>query len=106
MNELENNKKKAPRITEAEKLIITNAYADGTPPHKIAEVLKRPASTIRSMMSRIRSIAGLPVKEKISKTKISGGMGLAIKEAVRENQKLGYRSLPGVLQNKLPNELW
>ena len=49
---------------------------------------------------------GLPAKLKVSKSKITAAIGLAIKNAVRDSPKAGLVRIKGLVMKSLPNEPW
>jgi len=49
---------------------------------------------------------GLPAKLKVSKSKITAAIGLAIKNAVRDSPKAGLARIKGLIIKSLPNEPW
>jgi hypothetical protein len=70
-----------------------------TPVSMIAKVLGVELTTATSFYTRFMKNFGLPAKLKVSKSKITAAIGLAIKNSVRDSPK-------GLVMKSLPNEPW
>jgi transposase len=94
------------KLTEYQKVRITDCYERSIPVVQIATVLGVKESTIMSFRSRFMKDFGLPPKVMRKRTKIGGAMGLAIKKVIRDNPKYGLRKVAGLVQFELPNQPW
>ena len=94
------------RLTEFEKARIIAGYEAETPVSMIAKVLGVKLTTATSFYSRFMKNFGLPAKLKVSKSKITAAIGLAIKNAVRDSPKAGLARIKGLIIKSLPNEPW
>ena len=61
----------------------------------IGIALNADSSSVRMAHYRARKIAGLPPKEKLSKSSVKGRLALLAKKIVLENPKITYRDIPG-----------
>ena len=66
---------------------ITNGYNNEISPNIIAIVLGLKRSTVSSFWCRFKNVEGLPPKIKIRKSKISGPLGIRIKDYISETPK-------------------
>lgn len=99
-------RKRAQKLTSADKQQILDSYDKGTPPSVIASVLGKSTGQIKMFYSRFKPIRDLPPKVQLPKGKIQGRMALVLKKLVGDNPKLGIRKLPQKLQEAMPGELW
>ena len=74
-------------ITDEQKRYIANGYNNEISPNIIAIVLGLKPSTVSSFWCRFKKVEGLPPKIKIRKSKISGPMGIIIKDYISETPK-------------------
>jgi hypothetical protein len=99
-------KQRSPKLTDYQKVRILEGYDKGITLNVLSEVLGIPVSTITSFKSRFMADIGLPVKEKLRKTKITGTMGVQIKKIARTCKHTGSRKMVQLLKKELPNESW
>jgi transposase len=98
--------KRGPKLTNYQKTRILAAYEEGTENALVARVLGVNASQITTFRSRFMGDFGLPPKEKISKSKISGRMGVVLKKVVQEHPKFGLKKFVQKLKEELPDEIY
>jgi transposase len=74
-------------ITDEQKRYIANGYNNKISPNIIAIVLGLKSSSVSSYWCRLKKVEGLPPKIKIRKSKITGSMGIKIKDYISETPK-------------------
>jgi hypothetical protein len=89
-------------LNDTKKALIVKGYTDGTPLKVISSLIGKPIGTIKSFHSRWKAIQGLPPKEKKSRTRIKGRLGLAIKNITSENSRLSSRKIARKLVDSVP----
>jgi transposase len=97
-------KRRAKKLTEAEKQNIIEAYDNGISPSVTSGIIGKSTSAIKSFFSRFKLNRSLPPKDNLPKGIIQGRMALQLKKIVKEHPKLGIRKLTQKLREYMPNE--
>ena len=82
-------------FTDEEISKIFHLKSNGFTWKNIGIALEAAPSTVRKAYYNTRKRAGLPPKEKLSKSTVSGRLALIAKKIVFENPKIPYRDIPG-----------
>ena len=88
-------------ITNDQKQLIMQSYADGIAPSIISKVIGKSVASIKMFYSRWKLNSTLPPKEVTNKSKINGRMGLLTKKQVSETPKLGLKKLAAKIKRKV-----
>jgi transposase len=93
-------------MTNEEKLIVINSYAAGVSPSVISKQIKKSANAISTFYSRWQLNKDLPPREKKSRSKISGSLGLAIKNLTNSDSRISTRKIASTLRNNAGEDEW
>jgi hypothetical protein len=93
-------------LTAYQKERIIASYELGWGPSDIAQILGLSAGAVKMHRSRHEKIKDLPPREKSNKRMIKGITARKILQIVEERPTIGYRSIPGLLEDDLPAGTW